>query len=62
MGYQFYENAQGALSTEIGVTYVNEDFENDTDDSYTGGRWALDLDQLLTRWAVAGIATKRTQE
>lgn len=50
VGYQFYENEQGSLSTEAGITYVNEDFENDTDDSYTGGRWALDLDRLLTSW------------
>jgi putative salt-induced outer membrane protein YdiY len=46
-GYQFYETELTKLSTEVGLAYVNEDFDEAEDNDYPAGRWALNFDRYL---------------
>lgn len=41
MGYQFWDNSFGALSSELGVSYVNEDIGGETSNN-PALRWGLD--------------------
>lgn len=47
VGYQFYETELTNLSTEAGLAYVNEDFDEAEDNDYPAGRWALNFDRHL---------------
>jgi len=42
-GYQFVETDRASASTELGASYVDEDFYEATDESYPAARWAIDL-------------------
>jgi putative salt-induced outer membrane protein YdiY len=46
-GYQFLETPLINLSGELGLSYINEDFEKAPDKGYNTGRWALNLDKYL---------------
>jgi len=46
-GYQIYERPDLNLSIEGGLNYVHVDYEEEEDESYPSGRWALKYDQLL---------------
>ncbi len=46
-GYQFYENKITNLSLEGGINYVNENYIEAADDSYSSGRWALTYDRYF---------------
>lgn len=47
VGYQFYETELTNLYTEVGLAYVNEDFDQTEDNDYPTGRWALNFDRYL---------------
>jgi putative salt-induced outer membrane protein YdiY len=47
VGYQFYETELTNLSTELGLAYVNEDFDEAEDNDYPAGRWAFNFDRYL---------------
>jgi putative salt-induced outer membrane protein YdiY len=47
VGHQFLEKPLINLSGEIGLSYINEDFEKAPDKGYNTGRWALNLDRYL---------------
>ncbi len=47
LGYQFFETELTNLSTEAGLAYINEDFDEADDDSYPSGRWAINFDRYL---------------
>lgn len=49
-GYQFFDNDDLSLKAEMGLAYVDEDFENDDDNHYAGSRWALDYEHALLAW------------
>jgi len=49
IGRQFWERDRSALSLELGASYVNEDFIEAEDESFTAGRWGLDLKLPLAR-------------
>ncbi|MDW3096140.1 MAG: DUF481 domain-containing protein [Gammaproteobacteria bacterium] len=49
-GYQFFDQDDLQLKGELGLAYVEEDFEDDEDNHYTGGRWAVDYKQALFSW------------
>ncbi len=49
-GYQFFERDDLKMKGEIGFAYVDEDFEDDEDNHYAGGRWAYDYEQELFPW------------
>tara|TARA_R110002096_G_scaffold41901_8_gene113005 strand:+ start:1190 stop:1510 length:321 start_codon:yes stop_codon:yes gene_type:complete len=38
------------MSSEIGFAYVDEDFEEDENNQYVGGRWAFDYEQKIISW------------
>jgi putative salt-induced outer membrane protein YdiY len=46
-GYQFFENDQTNLSMELGLSYVNTDFETGMDSDYPAARWAMNFSQML---------------
>lgn len=46
IGYQFWDNSLGALSTDLGVSYVAEDLAGDTEEN-PALRWGLDYNQFL---------------
>jgi putative salt-induced outer membrane protein YdiY len=46
-GYQIFETPKMNLSVEAGPSYVNEDYIEADDNSYTAGRWALNFDRYL---------------
>lgn len=46
-GYQIFETPERNLALEGGLTYVSEDYYDETDDAYPGIRWATRYDQLL---------------
>jgi putative salt-induced outer membrane protein YdiY len=52
LGYQFFETARTNLSTEAGLAYINEDFDEAGDDSYPGGRWAINFEHYLFKKVV----------
>ena len=47
LGYQFFETAFTNLSVEAGLSYIKEDFDEASDNSYPGGRWAITFDRYL---------------
>ena len=47
VGHQFWSRDDSRLSTEIGVSYVDENFITAPDDDYTAARWGLDLEHAL---------------
>ncbi len=47
MGYQWFESHAMNLSTEVGPVYVNEKFDNDSDDDYVSLGWAIDFDRYV---------------
>ncbi len=46
-GYQFFDTNKTKLSAEIGLSYVNTDFETAQDENYPAARWALNFAQKL---------------
>lgn len=44
-GYQFLETALMNLSLEAGINYVNEDYISAHDESFSSGRWSLNVDR-----------------
>ena len=52
-GYQFFDRDDLKMKGEIGFAYVDEDFEDDEDNHYAGGRWAYDYEQKLFAWVGA---------
>ncbi|MCR9260643.1 MAG: DUF481 domain-containing protein [Pseudomonadaceae bacterium] len=46
MGYQFWDNSFGALSSELGVSYVNEDIGDETSNN-PALRWGLDYNKFF---------------
>jgi len=49
-GYQFFDDDSLKLKAELGFAYVDEDFEEDDDVHYSGGRWAIDYEHALLSW------------
>ena len=49
-GYQFYDLKNLKLNIEAGLAYVDEDFDDDEDNQYTGGRWAIHYDHAWLTW------------
>lgn len=49
-GYQFFDQDDLILQAEIGFAYVDEDFDEDEDNQYAGGRWAFDYEQAWFKW------------
>jgi len=47
VGYQFWESELSDFGIELGVSYVNEDFEEANDENYAAGRWAVNYDRYL---------------
>ena len=45
-GYQFWDNSLGALSTDLGVSYIAEDLAGDTEEN-PALRWGLDYNRFL---------------
>lgn len=52
-GYQFLERDDLQMNGEIGLAYVDEDFQEDEDNQYAGGRWAFNYEQRLFSWVAA---------
>lgn len=48
-GYQFFEHEDLSLNTELGLAYVDEEFDED-DMQYAGGRWAIDYEHMWFEW------------
>lgn len=46
-GYQFFEGKEMNLSVELGPTWVDEDFENESDDRYIAAGWAINFDKFF---------------
>jgi putative salt-induced outer membrane protein YdiY len=46
-GYQFWEGELSNLAVELGINYVNEDFEKAGDENYASSRWAMDYDRYF---------------
>ena len=44
LGYQFFENDRESLAFELGVSYVNVDYNNAADDAYAAGRWSVNAE------------------
>lgn len=49
-GYQFFERDDLLLSAELGPSYVNEDFEDESDNDYLAARWAIDYEHEIFEW------------
>jgi putative salt-induced outer membrane protein YdiY len=47
VGYQWFESKEMNLSTSTGISYVNEDFKNQSDDDYVALPWAIDFDRFI---------------
>ncbi len=47
LGYQVWESPKTNLSLEAGLSYVNEDYEKGSDDSYAAFRWAVNYDRFV---------------
>ncbi len=47
IGYQFYEQPDLNLFIEGGLNYVNTDYDEQEDEDYPSGRWAIKYDQLI---------------
>jgi len=48
-GYQFFDTKKRRLSTEIGINYVKENFNTQTNASYPSARWSIDYEEDLFR-------------
>lgn len=59
LGYQLFDTDRRQLSSELGVSYVNEDYYSSGTESNPAGRWALDYEEQL---AGDGIRLFHTQE
>ncbi|MCP1674965.1 putative salt-induced outer membrane protein YdiY [Natronocella acetinitrilica] len=46
-GYQFFDSPRRSLSSELGVSYVNQDFYDAENESNPAGRWAIDYEERL---------------
>jgi len=46
-GYQWFENKDMNLSTEVGPLYVDEEFEADPDDDYIALGWGINFDKYV---------------
>jgi putative salt-induced outer membrane protein YdiY len=46
-GHQFFETPLTNLSLELGLSYVDEDYDEADDDNYSAGRWALKYDRFF---------------
>lgn len=51
-GYQFLETELTNLSLEAGLSYVNENYDEAEDDSFSSGRWAINFDRYLLHKAL----------
>ena len=49
-GYEFFDQDDLKMKAEIGLAYVDEDFEDDADNHYMGWRWAFDYEQAWVKW------------
>jgi putative salt-induced outer membrane protein YdiY len=47
VGYQFWEEELSNFSLELGISYVNEDFEEADDNGYASSRWAVTYDRYF---------------
>jgi len=47
IGYQFFEKKKMNLSTDIGLTYVDENFITVEDDTYMAVSWLIDFDWFI---------------
>ena len=47
VGHQFFETPLTNLSLEIGLSYINEDYDESDDDNYSAGRWSLNYDRFF---------------
>ncbi len=47
VGYQWFESKAMNLRTSTGISYVNEDFINDSGNTYAALPWAIDFDRYL---------------
>jgi hypothetical protein len=47
VGYQWFESKEMNLRTSTGLSYVNEDFYNESDDDYVALPWQIDFDRFL---------------
>ncbi|MCK8516082.1 DUF481 domain-containing protein [Methylonatrum kenyense] len=47
LGYQFFDTPQRVLSAELGLSYVNEEFREASNESRAAGRWAVDYQERL---------------
>jgi putative salt-induced outer membrane protein YdiY len=47
LGYQFYEQDNLNLSTDLGLAYVDEDFISTKDDDYMALSWLVDFDWFI---------------
>ncbi len=50
VGYQFFERDDLLLSAELGPSYVNEDFKEESDSDYLASRWAIDYEHKIFEW------------
>jgi len=49
VGYQFWEDEIKKLGVELGISYVDENFRVAEDNSYPGGRWAINFSYWLLK-------------
>ena len=47
VGYQFWEDVRKKLSCELGISYVDENFQIAEDNAYAGGRWSINFDYWI---------------
>jgi putative salt-induced outer membrane protein YdiY len=47
LGYQFFEKKKMNLSTDLGLTYVDENFITSEDDTYMAVSWLVDFDWFI---------------
>jgi putative salt-induced outer membrane protein YdiY len=47
LGYQFFEDDRKKLGTELGISYVDENFRTAPDNAYAGGRWSITFDYQI---------------
>jgi putative salt-induced outer membrane protein YdiY len=52
VGHQIWETPLKNLAVEVGVAYVNEDFDKAEDEDYSAGRWSIGFDHYLLKNAV----------
>lgn len=47
VGYQWFESKEMNLSTSTGISYVNQDYINESDDDYAALPWNINFDKYL---------------